>query len=105
MISENMNQMKQMGKDDEAMEQSIAYVQEFLKENGTTWQDKLTYEKNKGRDEGLVEGHAEGLIEGRAEGLIEGRAETARNLLQMNLSIEDIAKATGLSKIEIEALK
>ena len=89
MISEDMNQMKQMGKGDEAMEQSIAYVQEFLKENGTTWQDRLNYEKNKGRDEGRDE----------------NRIETARNLLQMNLSIEDIAKATGLSKIEIEALK
>lgn len=101
MISENMRQMKQIGKDDEAMEQSIAYVQEFLKENGTTWQDKLTYEKNKGRDEGLVEGHAEGLIEGRAEGLI----EAARNMLNDNMDIKEISKYTGLSKIEIEVLK
>ena len=89
MISENMKEMKQMGKDDEAMEQSIAYVQEFLKENGTTWQDKLNYEKNKSREEG------------RDEGLI----ETAKNLLQMNLSTQDIKNATGLSIEEIEALK
>lgn len=89
MISENMRQMKQIGKDDEAMEQSIAYVQEFLKENGTTWQDKLTYEKNKGRDEGLVE----------------GRVETARNMLNDNIDIKEISKYTGLSEIEIEALK
>ena len=89
--------MNTIESDNEAIRRSVAYVQEFLKENGTTWQDRLNYEKNKGRDEGLVEG--------RAEGLVEGRAETARNLLQMNLSIEDIAKATGLSEIEIEALK
>lgn len=85
MISENMKEMKQIGKDDEAMEQSIAYVQEFLKENGTTWQDKLNYEKNKARDEGLI--------------------ETARNMLKDNMDIKEISKYTGLSQIEIEALK
>ena len=81
--------MNTIESDNEAIRRSVAYVQEFLKENGTTWQDRLNYEKNKGRDEGRDE----------------NRIETARNLLQMNLSIEDIAKATGLSKVEIEALK
>ena len=85
MIAENMKQMKQIGKGDKAMEQSIAYVENFLKNNGTTWQDRLNYEKNKGRDE--------------------ARIETAKNLLQMNFSMEDIAKATGLSINEIETLK
>ena len=80
-----MNQMKQIGKGDKAMEQSIAYVENFLKDNGTTWQDRLNYEKSKRRDE--------------------VRFETAKNLLQMNLSMEDIAKATGLSINEIETLK
>ena len=89
MISENMKEMKQIGKDDEAMEQSIAYVQEFLKENGTTWQDKLNYEKNKSHDEG------------RDEGLI----ETAKNMLNKGYEIEEIASLVGLSKEEIEALK
>lgn len=89
MISENMKQMKQIGKDDEAMEQSIAYVQEFLKENGTTWQDKLNYEKNKSRDEGRDE----------------NRIETARNMLNDNMDIKEISKYTGLSQTEIEALK
>ena len=67
------------------MEQSIAYVQEFLKENGTTWQDKLNYEKNKARDEGLI--------------------ETAKNMLNKGYEIEEIANLVGLSKEEIEALK
>ena len=89
MISENMKEMKQMGKDDEAMEQSIAYVQEFLKENGTTWQDKLNYEKNKSHDEGREE----------------NQIETARNMLKDNMDIKEISKYTGLSQIEIEALK
>ena len=71
--------------DDEAVKRSIAYVQEFLKENGTTWQDKLNYEKNKARDEGLI--------------------ETAKNMLKYNMDMKEISKYTGLSKAEIEALK
>ena len=58
-----------------------------------------------GRSKGLAEGRAEGLAEGRAEGLAEGRAEgilsTARNLKAMGLSMEDISRATGLSKEDI----
>ena len=46
------------------------------------------------------EAHAEGLAEGKAEGLAEGKAEektaTAKRLLSMGLSVEDIAKATSL---------
>ena len=71
--------------DDEAVKRSIAYVQEFLKENGTTWQDKLNYEKNKARDE--------------------GRIETAKNMLKDNMDMKEISKYTGLSKAEIEELK
>lgn len=45
-----------------------------------------------------AEGEAEGLVKGRAE----GRKEVARNLLRMGMSIEDISKATGIAKAEIE---
>ena len=48
----------------------------------------------------MEEGRAEGIAEGRAE----GRVEIARNLLNMGMSIDDIAKATGLQKQEIERL-
>ncbi len=34
--------------------------------------------------------------QGRAEGIAEGRAEVANNLLAMGMSVEDVAKATGL---------
>ena len=61
-----------------------------------------------GRSKGLAEGRAEGLAEGRAEGLAEGRAEgilsTARTLKAMGLSMEDISRATGLSKEDIVKL-
>ena len=46
----------------------------------------------------------EGRAEGIAEGIAEGRVEIARNLLNMGMSIDDIAKATGLQRQEIERL-
>lgn len=47
---------------------------------------------------------AEGRAEGIAEGILEGKKETARNLKQMGISVENIAVATGLSENEIEEL-
>lgn len=65
-----------------------------------------------GRAEGRAEGLAEGLAEGRREGLEEGMAKgkqeekilNARNLKQLGISLDIIAKATGLSPKEINAL-
>ena len=42
-------------------------------------------------------GKKEGIIEGISQGAHEKAIETAKNLLTMNISIENIAKATGLS--------
>ena len=46
----------------------------------------------------------EGWKAGKSLGLAEGKLETARNLLFMGLSIENIAKATGLTVQEVENL-
>ena len=55
------------------------------------------------------EAHAEGLAEGKAKGLAEGKAKeknaTAKRLLSMGLSVEDIAKATSLSVEQVEAIE
>ena len=45
-------------------------------------------------------GKKEGIIEGAHEKAI----ETAKNLLTMNISIENIAKATGLKKNTVKDL-
>ena len=62
-----------------------------------------------GKAQGLAEGKAEGLAEGKAEGLAEGKAKektaTAKRLLSMGLSVEDIAKATSLSVEQVETIK
>ena len=66
-----------------------------------------------GKSLGLAEGKSLGLAEGKSLGLAEGEVrgsrqkalETARNLLVIGLSIENIAKATGLTVQEVETLK
>ena len=49
-------------------------------------------------------GRTKGLTEGLEKGRAEGRAEVARNLMQLGMAVADIAKATGLTIAEIEAL-
>ncbi|MEE0878856.1 MAG: Rpn family recombination-promoting nuclease/putative transposase [Treponemataceae bacterium] len=53
---------------------------------------------------GLKEGYADGINDGIAQGAEQAKIETAKNLFSMSLSIEQIAKATGLSIEEIQAL-
>ena len=75
----------------------------------------MTYEmrmkdlRDEAHAEGLAEGKAQGLAEGKAEGLAEGKAKektaTAKRLLSMGLSVEDIAKATSLSVEQVEAIE
>jgi predicted transposase/invertase (TIGR01784 family) len=56
-------------------------------------------------EENLLKGRAEGEAIGKAEGKAERTIEVARNLLQFGLSLDQIAKATGLACEEIESLK
>ena len=89
MIAKDIEEMEQIGREDKAMEQSIAYVKDFLEENGTTFKDKLIYEKNKGIDEGKKE----------------NAIEIAKSMLLDNVDSKTIAKYTNLTIAEIEALK
>ena len=76
--------------------------------------DRLDYENSfkrarsdglkQGRAEGEAKGRAEGEAKGRAEGEAKGRADTARRMLEMNLTPEQIAQATQLSLDEIKGL-
>ena len=59
----------------------------------------------RGKEIGKAEGRAEGLTEGKAEGKKIQALETAKTLLEMGLSIQQIIKATGLSESEILQLK
>ena len=53
----------------------------------------------------ISESERKGLERGKSQGSRQKALETAKNLLQFGLSVENIAKATGLSKAEVEALK
>ena len=89
MNAESLEEMKKIAKGDDVMEQAIAYVDQFLKEEGTTFQDKIEYEKAKSE----------------AKGREKDKMETAITMLNKNHSISEIMDITGLSKTEIESLK
>ena len=55
-----------------------------------------------GIEKGLKEGIEKGIEKGIEEGSYNAKLETARNLIDMGLSREDVCKATGLSKEEID---
>ena len=57
-----------------------------------------------GRAKGLEEGRAKGLEEGRAEGRAKGRAEIAKTMIANGFDKKTIAKMTGLSITEIDAM-
>ena len=59
---------------------------------------------NKGLAKGRLEGKAEGKMEGIKEGLSLGAVQTARRMKTEGLSIELIARITGLSPEEIDGL-
>ena len=59
----------------------------------------------KGMQKGKIEGRKEGKIEGKIEGAIEKAYAVAKNLLLINLPLESIVTATGLSQDEVEKLR
>ena len=93
MKSKSMEEMKQIGKGDEIMEDAIKYVDWFLKEEGTTFQDKIEYEKAKSE------------AEGEAKGREEDKKETAKNMLKKGYPLQDISEITNLSEKDIVKLK
>ena len=55
-------------------------------------------------EKGRAEGRAEGRVEGRVEGQKDKAIEIAKNLLEMDMPIDAIMKATGLSSEEVKEL-
>ena len=51
---------------------------------------------------GKKEGYCEGLSDGISQGEHQKAIETAKNMLQKNISVEVISECTGLSLDEIE---
>ena len=88
----------------QSQDQRLAYIADMME----FWDVEFWDEKSiSGRREeaALARGRAEGEAKGRAEGEAKNRAETARRMLDMNFTSEQIAQVTGLSPDEINALR
>ena len=59
---------------------------------------------DEGKKLGLDEGEKLGLAKGKTEGKAEMASSIARNLIAMRMPEDDIAKATGLSIDQVQAL-
>ena len=57
--------------------------------------------KAEGLAEGMIKGKAEGMAEGLAQGIKETQLNTARKMLKLGMTIEEITEITGLTKEEI----
>ncbi|MDE5677158.1 MAG: Rpn family recombination-promoting nuclease/putative transposase [Phocaeicola sp.] len=92
----------------EAKAPGLSEAREKLKYYNMTPEERHAYDEHINAimiQNGVLDGaKLEGLAEGRAEGRAEGIVTVARNLKSMNLSIEEIIKATGLSSEEIAEL-
>ncbi|MDO4506054.1 MAG: Rpn family recombination-promoting nuclease/putative transposase [Spirochaetales bacterium] len=84
---------------------SLAKQKSHLEDEYMYFSDILEDEKEEAREIGLAEGRAKGLAEGRAEGINQGAhenaVETAKRLLKMGLTAEQVSEATCLSVEEI----
>jgi predicted transposase/invertase (TIGR01784 family) len=69
-----------------------------------TYDSGFTAGEEYGRKEGIAIGEERGRNEGISIGLSQAKIETAKNLLSIGLSQEQIASVTGLSVEEIEKL-
>ena len=70
-------------------------------------QDAMEYHHRMGKAEGFNDGFEKGKEKGMEEGRKEGMKalrQTAKNLLNMGMSVADVSKATGLSEDDIAKL-
>ena len=57
-----------------------------------------------GKNDGIAQGISQGIAQGISQGAEQKAIETAKNLLAMNLPLDSIAKATGLTLESVQNL-
>ena len=70
--------------------------------------EAMDYHRRMGKAEGFSDGFEKGMEKGREEGREEGLnalRQTAKNLLELGVSLADVVKATGLSEEQVFLLK
>lgn len=100
--SEEVKAIMSENKDIKEMSDELEYL------NGDYEAQRIAELREKAiRDEAsaLVHARNQGLEQGIEQGIYQGKVLTAKNLLKLGLSIEDISKATGLTKEEIIKFK
>ncbi len=89
-------------KDDEIMSEIEKFVADWNRKSAKNGLEKYIEETaQKAKKDGIYEGISQGISEGISQGIL----QTAKNLLSLNISINDIKKATGLSEKELKNLK
>ena len=105
LAASNKEELDKISKGDRFMEEISKKVKklnldpEIVKEIVIENEDEII--KNSIYSNGIKEGISQGI----KEGISQGKIEIAKNLLQMNININDIVKATGLSIKEVNSLK
>ena len=108
MLDLDKKELKNMPKD-KIVDKYITNV--TIVNNDPEFQKYMSEEEDKKKiqnsllSEAKEEGISQGISQGYTSGINDGIKKTAKNLLSMNMPIEDISKATGLSIEEINKLK
>ena len=98
--------MKKFSKELKRLNDDIEFT-EFLsaeEEARKTQNTLINAAKSEGLELGIIQGKKLGIDEGKVIGISQGKIEVAKNLLDLQMKISDIVKATGLSEKEINAL-
>ncbi len=89
----SIEELEEIGKGDETMEEAIRFVKRWTEESSKDGFERYVREKCFEAEE-----------KGENKGIQKRNIEIARNLLSLEISVDDIMKVTGLSKKEIEKL-
>ena len=102
LFGEQIKALERMEKPDMSEEELLAY--DYLLDKLAAERLLFVDSNQRSYQKGLAEGRAEGIAQGRAEAFAEWLVEVAKKLLVMGMSVEDVAKATGLKAEDIEKL-
>ena len=65
----------------------------------------IAVQREEAYEDGLNKGITQGISQGMKQGAYQEKLETAKNLFQIQLSVEQIATVTGLSLEVIQSIK
>lgn len=104
MLDLDLENLRILSKKDRLVDKYMSNLENINKE--PTFREYMSYEEDQRKIRNTIkeEGYKEGIEEGIEQGISEEKINIAKNLISMNMSIEDIKKATGLSINEINKL-